>query len=72
MATKKRKNFTLSDETMMEETVDKKELVKRRKDFIKKYKKSGKPIWSDEDHPDLITLEDIANYRPLTWRMDSN
>ena len=67
MATKKRKNFTLSGETMMEEAIDKKELVKRRKDFIKKYKKRKKPIWTDENHPDLNTPEDFRNYRHLLW-----
>lgn len=30
--------------------------------------KKRKPIWSDEDHPDLMTLEDIANYNPLKFR----
>ena len=38
-----------------------------RLQYIEDLKKK-KPIWSDEDHPDLITLEDIANYNPLKFR----
>lgn len=41
-----------------------------RLNFIEKLNKRKKPIWTDENHPDLMTKEDIANYRPLTWRMD--
>ena len=82
MATKKRKNFTLSDETIKELNIIppgqrskavangiKREVARaKRLKFLKKYLKSKKPIWSDKDHPDLMTLEDIANYSPLTWR----
>lgn len=81
---KKRYNFTFSPETgeileeippgqrskYVEEAIYEKKLVAKREDFIKKYKKRKKPIWSDEDHPDLMTPEDIANYKPLSWRMD--
>lgn len=38
--------------------------------FIEKYKKSKKPIWTDENHPDLMTPEDFANYRYSLWRKD--
>lgn len=81
MATK-RKNFTISDKTINElkiipsgqqsrfvERAIRSELAKvKRIKSLKKYLKSKKPIWSDESHPDLVTLEDIANYRPLSWR----
>lgn len=53
-------------EALMERDFKSKDLIA----FIEKYKKSGKPIWTDENHPDLMTDEDFANYRPLTWRMD--
>lgn len=53
-------------ESLIYEDNQRNDLVK----FIEKYKKRKKPIWTDENHPDLITDEDFANYRPLRWRMD--
>ena len=84
MANNERVNFTLSNKARkalkkipagkrskyIEELIIKDTKSNDLADFIEKYKKRKKPIWSDENHPDLMTDEDIANYRPLTWRMD--
>ena len=53
-------------ETLVDRDFKSKDLIT----FIERYKKSKKSIWTDENHPDLMTDEDFANYRPLTWRMD--
>ena len=82
--TSKRFNFTFSDdaakklkkvpagqrsaylEGLINKDFEDNDLIK----YIEKYKKVGKPIWSDKDHPDLITDIDFAKYKPLNWRMD--
>ena len=78
----KRRNFILSGEINREldlipagqrssfvEKALKNELYRARRDrFIKKHLKGKKPIWTDENHPDLMTLEDIANYNPLKFK----
>ena len=38
-----------------------------RMQFIEKLKKE-EPIWSDKNHPDLMTDKDFTNYRPLKSR----
>ena len=82
MANSDRVNFTLSKKLLkklknipagqrsqfIEEAANEYYEKLKRLKFIEKLKKMKKSIWSDEDHPDLMTLEDIANYRPLTWR----
>lgn len=82
MATKKRLNFTLTNDIVKElkgiapgrrsgfvNMAIRNEILRMRRDkFLKKYLKSKRPIWTDENHPDLITEEDIANYRPTKSR----
>ena len=84
MANNERVNFTLSNKARkalkkiptgqrskyIEELIIKDTKSNDLADFIEKYKKRKKPIWTDENHPDLMTDEDIANYRSLSWRMD--
>ena len=77
----KRTNFTLSDKARkalkkipagqrskyIEELIIKDTESNDLGEFIEKYKKRKKPIWSDEDHPDLMTPEDFRNYRHVLW-----
>ena len=78
----KRVNFTLSDKLLkklnkkvppgqrsqfMEDAANEYFEKADRLEYIEDLK-NKKPIWSDEDHPDLMTLEDIANYNPLKFR----
>ena len=38
----------------------------KRLDFLKiieKLEESKKPVWNEEDHPDLVTEDQIKNYR---------
>ena len=58
---KKNKNKYLEDD------INEKRLVEKRGAFIEWYRKRGKPIWTDENHPDLNTPEDFANYRRTLW-----
>jgi len=79
---RKRKNFTISDKADKELSAippgQKSQFVEnailsetaklKRQKFLKNYLKSKKPIWTEENHPDLLTIEDFASYRPLIWR----
>ena len=77
----KRVNFTLSDKLLkklnkkiphgqrsqfMEDAANEYFEKADRLQYIKSLKKK-KPIWSDENHPDLMTPEDFRNYRHLLW-----
>ncbi|MBI2996439.1 MAG: hypothetical protein HYY52_07025 [Candidatus Melainabacteria bacterium] len=82
MANNERINFTLSNKALkalkkipagqrskyIDELIIKDIKSNDLAEFIEKYKKRNKPIWTDENHPDLMTEEDIANYRPLKWK----
>lgn len=82
MANNERINFTLSGKAIkalkkipagqrskyIDELIIKDTKSNALADFIEKYKKRKNPIWTDENHPDLMTLEDIANYNPLKFR----
>ena len=81
MANNERVNFTLSNKARkalkkipagqrskyIEELITKNAESNDLGEFIEKYKKRKKPIWTDENHPDLMTPEDFRNYRHLLW-----
>ena len=81
MANNERVNFTLSNKARkalkkipagqrskyIEELIIKDAKSNDLGDFIEKYKKRKKPIWTDENHPNLNTPEDFRNYRHLLW-----
>ena len=81
MANNERANFTLSKKLLkklrklpagqrsrfMEEAANEYFEKADRLEYIEDLK-NKEPIWSDKNHPDLITLEDIANYNPLKFR----
>ena len=81
MANNERLNFTLSSKARkalkkipagqrskyIDELIIKDSESNDLADFIEKYKKRKRPIWTDENHPDLMTPEDFRNYRHLLW-----